>query len=223
MERHHGNFMDHFNKADGSKKRMMMGASCNVRRNDALLVLAVTFGAGCWAGHRLASCAAAAPPPPPRAPWEERGPPSKEELGQAGWTLLHTIAANFPDAPTPRQRGRMEMFLQTLGDFYPCEVCASHFRKHATTNPIAAGSRRELSLWLCEAHNEVNKRNGKDHYYCDLGVLDARWKDCGCGHAKNGTQAPAAPSRLLSPHARRRKRAAGGWFGKSPSETRARR
>ena len=29
----------------------------------------------------------------------QRGPPSKEELGQAGWTLLHTLVANFPDAP----------------------------------------------------------------------------------------------------------------------------
>lgn len=96
----------------------------------------------------------------------------------------------------------MEMFLQTLGDFYPCEVCASHLRKRFRTNPIAAGSRSELSLWLCEAHNDVNKRNSKETYYCDLGVLDARWKDCGCGDAKNGTKASTQGGNVRS---RRRK------------------
>ena len=55
-------------------------------------------------------------------------------------------------------------------------------------------------MWLCRAHNEVNKRNGKEEFYCDMGVLDARWKDCGCdkssassshANASNGADAAA--------------------------------
>ena len=55
------------------------------------------------------------------------------------------------------------------------------------------------ALFFWEAHNDVNLRNNKETYYCDLGVLDSRWKDCGCGH--NAT-APSSPPLLH----RRRKR-----------------
>ena len=150
------------------------------------------------------------------------------------------MAANFPEQPTPRQQNRMETFLQVLGDFYPCEVCASHFRKHAAEHPIVTTSRKDLSLWICEAHNEVsrrdpqpraaprhpvppkrnptriasrarwtqvNVRNGKDAYYCDLGVLDARWKDCGCGHNTTSSSSAASSARLPMLHRRRKARA----------------
>ena len=119
-------------------------------------------------------------PPPPSA-LEERGPPTKQELGQCGWTLIHTMAANFPENPAPRQRARVESFFRALGDLYPCPVCAAHFRGYMAEHPVQASSRADLSLWACGAHNEVNVRNGKEAFYCDIGVLDARWKDCGCG------------------------------------------
>ena len=54
-----------------------------------------------------------------------------------------------------------------------------------------SGSREGLSLWLCEAHNEVNLRNGKEAFFCDMGVLDARWKDCGCDHKANHSSSAA--------------------------------
>ena len=185
-----------------------MSVRCSVRRKDAMVCLVAVFAGGFYAGHLTSrpskppSAGTAASPPPSGNSYEERGPPSKQELGQAGWTLLHTMAANFPEQPTARQQSRMETFLHVLGDHYPCEVCASHFRRHAAANPIAARSRRELSLWMCAAHNEVNVRNGKEAYYCDLGVLDSRWKDCGCGTNHTSPSAPPATPR------RRRKAAA---------------
>ena len=160
-----------------------------------LLGLLAAFCVGFYAHYAISPSSAAPPAPPPRAPWEERGPPTKQELGQAGWTLLHTIAANFPEQPNARQMQRMESFLHALGDFYPCEVCASHFRRHTAANPVAVRTRSELSMWMCSAHNEVNLRNGKEAYYCDLGVLDARWKDCGCGHNATSPAAPPRPRR----------------------------
>ena len=118
---------------------------------------------------------------------EERGPPTKEELGLAGWTLLHTTAATFPDQPTTRQRARIESFLRGVGELYPCPDCAAHFREFMAKRPVESGSRQSLSLWMCAAHNEVRKRQKKEEYYCDIGILDARWKDCGCDKSKNGT------------------------------------
>ena len=123
---------------------------------------------------------------------EERGPPTKQELGQAGWTLLHTMAANYPDQPTAAQRARIEAFLHALGHLYPCPDCAAHFRLHMKAHPVVSATREGLSRWMCDAHNEVNSRNGKDTFYCDVGVLDARWKDCGCEHGNVSVAAGAA-------------------------------
>ena len=88
---------------------------------------------------------------------EERGPPTKQELGQAGWTLLHTMAANYPDQPTAAQRARIEAFLHALGHLYPCPDCAAHFRLHmkggqrhtrrAITLDVRCAQRGEFSEW----------------------------------------------------------------------------
>lgn len=189
-----------------------MSARCNVRKRDAFLCLCCTFAAGVWTGHMTGrpttSSSSTGTAIVVRNKYEERGPPTKQELGQAGWTLLHTMAANFPDAPTPRQQSRIEAFLHVLGEHYPCEVCASHFRKHAASHPIVTTTREGLSMWLCEAHNDVNVRNGKEAYFCDLGVLDARWKDCGCGHgnATASTDSLGGPPPSRPPPTRRRRR-----------------
>ena len=153
------------------------------RGQPAWLSMAACFTCG-WVAHKaLAVSHVTQPPPPPPPPsFEERGPPSNQELGQAGWMLLHTLVANFPDEPTHKQTVRIEAFMRGLGDFYPCPLCAAHFRSYMSAHPVASGSRKALSLWLCGAHNEVNTRNGKEEFYCDAEVLDARWKDCGCAH-----------------------------------------
>ena len=31
-------------------------------------------------------------------------PPDRQELGSATWSLLHSVAAYYPDRPTPRQQ-----------------------------------------------------------------------------------------------------------------------
>lgn len=171
----------------------------------SLFPLAAAFFAGFYSSNLMQRCPSPPPPPPLRSAFEERGPPTKQELGQAGWTLLHTIAANQPEQPTAEESQRMMSFLQALGHVYPCATCASHFRQHYTSHPIDASSRTAISMWVCEAHNEVNVRNGKEPFYCDMGVLDARWKDCGCDKATNQTmtsQQAASSVRSVVPRSR---------------------
>ena len=43
------------------------------------------------------------------------GTTSKEELGRATWTLLHTLAAQFPETPThSQQRDAQQLVCQSL-------------------------------------------------------------------------------------------------------------
>lgn len=173
----------------------------------AAVALIATFLFGYFAGSIRNTAGAPPPSPPALSAHELRGPPTKAELGQAGWTLLHVMAANTPEKPTEQESARVDAFLHALGHLYPCPTCAAHFRQHIQQHPIASSSREALSLWLCEAHNEVNIRNGKKSFYCDIGVLDARWKDCGCGGSNKTNSAESATPVALLPSAAWERRA----------------
>jgi FAD-linked sulfhydryl oxidase len=42
-------------------------------------------------------------------------------------------------------------------------------------HPPDVSGRRGLGRWLCERHNEVNERLGKERFDC--GKVDERWRD----------------------------------------------
>ena len=102
-------------------------------------------------------------------------PPDVEQLGRATWTFLHTTAAYYPEKPTPSQRANMLMLLRSLPVLYPCTWCADDFGNDVNRNPPDVSGRGALSRWLCERHNEVNEKLGKDRFDC--AKVDERWKD----------------------------------------------
>ena len=102
-------------------------------------------------------------------------PPDVEKLGHATWTFLHTTAAYYPERPNPLQKRHMHSLLSSLPTLYPCSHCASHLGECMKQNPPDVGGREALSRWLCERHNEVNERLGKDPFDCNR--TDERWKD----------------------------------------------
>ena len=106
--------------------------------------------------------------------------PAKAELGRAGWTLLHRVAAKFPKNPTEKERETARTFLELFALMYPCEECAKHFQAYTRDNPPDVSRNSALVMWMCKAHNEVNVRKGKDVYPCTMDRLIARWGTCGC-------------------------------------------
>lgn len=56
-------------------------------------------------------------------------PPDKDELGRSTWSFLHTMAAYFPDEPSPIQQKEMSAFVKIFAKYYPCEHCAKDFQK----------------------------------------------------------------------------------------------
>lgn len=122
-----------------------------------------------------ASATSASPPTLPVRP--PHCPPDVEQLGRATWTFLHTTAAYYPDRPTPTQRANMLSLLRSLPMLYPCTHCATHLGHEMLAHPPDVGSRVGLSRWLCERHNEVNVRLGKEVFDCAIEKTDERWKD----------------------------------------------
>lgn len=106
--------------------------------------------------------------------------PGKKELGNAGWTLIHSIAANYPESPSESEQYHAKAFLRSIAKLYPCKTCRRHFEKYLASSPPELASREQFMLWTCAAHNSVNERQGKDVFPCDMTAMEARWGDCGC-------------------------------------------
>lgn len=52
----------------------------------------------------------------------------KVRLGRATWTLLHTIAAKYPEHPDPIYQAKIQAWLELLPDIYPCDECSVHMQ-----------------------------------------------------------------------------------------------
>eukprot|EP00568_Trieres_chinensis_P002302 CAMPEP_0183293250 /NCGR_PEP_ID=MMETSP0160_2-20130417/2007_1 /TAXON_ID=2839 ORGANISM="Odontella Sinensis, Strain Grunow 1884" /NCGR_SAMPLE_ID=MMETSP0160_2 /ASSEMBLY_ACC=CAM_ASM_000250 /LENGTH=171 /DNA_ID=CAMNT_0025454337 /DNA_START=69 /DNA_END=581 /DNA_ORIENTATION=+ len=110
-----------------------------------------------------------------KPPEEKKCQPTSGELGSASWTLLHSMAAWYPENPNPSERRKMTDFMSALATFYPCTYCADDFRTNLEQSPVRTRSREDLCVWLCEQHNLVNQKIGKPLFKCEMQDLDERW------------------------------------------------
>lgn len=62
-------------------------------------------------------------------------PLDKNELGRYTWSLLHTMAAYYPELPTEEQQNAALQFISSLALLYPCPHCAADFREAIKLNP----------------------------------------------------------------------------------------
>ncbi|KAL6813949.1 Sulfhydryl oxidase [Trichoderma simmonsii] len=101
-------------------------------------------------------------------------PPDVETLGRSTWTLLHSIAAQYPETPSQTQKSDLLGFVGLFSKLYPCWVCAEDFQGYLARQKPQVNSRDEFSQWLCRAHNDVNKKLGKPEFDCSK--WDERWR-----------------------------------------------
>ena len=103
-------------------------------------------------------------------------PPDKEELGRATWTLMHTLAAYYPEEPSPAHRLAARCFLGAVAVLYPCSHCRERFAEEIESDPPQLDTRTSLSQWVCRQHNAVNELLGKPSFSCSIESLDRRWR-----------------------------------------------
>jgi mitochondrial FAD-linked sulfhydryl oxidase len=111
-------------------------------------------------------------------------PPDVDQLGHSSWTLLHSIAAQYPVTPSKEEQVNAKQFIQTFSKLYPCWSCATDFQTwmKSDNNAPRVSSRQDFGQWLCEAHNEVNVKLGKRTFDCSRWEERWRtgWKDGRC-------------------------------------------
>ncbi len=101
----------------------------------------------------------------------------KKSIGSNTWSLLHTVAATYPQRPSAIQQKHARQFYHRIAEFYPCSYCAKDFRDAIKQHPVRTESREALSVWVCERHNEVNEKLGKPVVNCDR-----IWEKWGASH-----------------------------------------
>jgi len=105
-------------------------------------------------------------------------PPSRNELGVASWTLMHSVAAHYPENPDATERASALAFVSSLAVLYPCVDCAHGLRVALEEMPPEVDSRERFVRWMCRLHNRVNKELGKPQVPCDnVQALDERWRE----------------------------------------------
>jgi hypothetical protein len=78
---------------------------------------------------------------------------------------LHSISSIYPETPTQEERLLLEKFVEMFRETITCVHCKSHFsgmlNKYKQSHPEWSSSRYDFFLFVCRAHNTVNRRLDK--------------------------------------------------------------
>ena len=81
----------------------------------------------------------------------------RESLGRSTWKLLHDIV----DTVDYERNNAFVSLMGSLSEIYPCEDCRAHIVDYLRSTP--ADMTHE---WLCDFHNDVNRRLDKKVIPC---------------------------------------------------------
>lgn len=102
-------------------------------------------------------------------------PPDVDALGRSTWNMLHTMTATYPEQPSRGEQDQARSFISLFSNVYPCGHCAEDFRNWMDEgNQPAVGSRSDFGRWMCNAHNAVNEKLGKESFDCSK--WEERWR-----------------------------------------------
>lgn len=85
-----------------------------------------------------------------------------DRWGPEFWRVMHAITFLYPDEPSVDDQTRMLTLFRIMPFVLPCSLCGMHFAeaitgKYQISEKVLA-SRENLSRWLVDVHNDVNRR-----------------------------------------------------------------
>jgi hypothetical protein len=90
-----------------------------------------------------------------------------EFWGPCGWKFLHSVAATYDPQQSRGNdaavRKHYATFFNMLEFILPCHLCRSHYRLMLLKRPVEQHLQDALTLqrWVYDAHDDVNRANGK--------------------------------------------------------------
>ena len=83
--------------------------------------------------------------------------------GPTLWSSLHFITMGYPENPSKKDIENQIVFLHSLSNVLPCDICKNHFREHLskTNLPLELSTKQGYIGLIHRIHNSVNRTNGK--------------------------------------------------------------
>lgn len=85
--------------------------------------------------------------------------------GPLGWMTLHSVSCLYPETPTAEDKQILTKYLESFRESISCPSCHGHFTSmvnmYKKTYPKWLDSRYDFFLFVCRAHNTVNRRLDK--------------------------------------------------------------
>ncbi|KAL4444487.1 hypothetical protein ABPG74_016780 [Tetrahymena malaccensis] len=113
---------------------------------------------------------------------------TRTELGNCGWMVLHMISATYPLEVSEEFVDKTNLFLNLFGQFYPCKECSGHFLNMTSKQQFTGRTRQDFMEYMCDLHNQVNKRLGKEIKDCKKYPIEKWGGNCGCQSGSGPTQ-----------------------------------
>jgi hypothetical protein len=118
-------------------------------------------------------------------------PTNRETAGHSSWIVLHNAAAAYPRNPTQKDADDFKHLLLLTIKALPCDTCKDQAKSYIKENPPALGSRDSLVTWLCDFHNDNNKKLGKTELACN--TLLGLKSELSCPSCSSSLPGPAEP------------------------------
>jgi hypothetical protein len=85
--------------------------------------------------------------------------------GPLGWMTLHSISCLYPENPSEEDKKILTTYLNAFEQSISCPTCQHHFKSmmnvYKRSYPNWLNSRYDFFLFVCRAHNTVNRRIDK--------------------------------------------------------------
>ncbi len=86
--------------------------------------------------------------------------------GSSMWNAIGAIALAYPETPTLKEQLDITIFLNSLQNVLPCEICREHYKENLEKYPLshAVSSQSNLIKWIIDIRNTINEQKGKKIY-----------------------------------------------------------
>ena len=97
---------------------------------------------------------------------EQAEKPLKDEAGPKFWYVMEKVIDKLPDNPKPSELRKATRTMDHIAESFPCEECVESYHKYKKEHPLDCHSKKECAAYLCEFHNDIRRKQGKEVKDC---------------------------------------------------------